>query len=145
MKRCRKCGKKIQGEPIMAKPSRHLTSPNSASWEDPFCSTKCRDIYQKQLYAELAQLDRNASDSECFIGNGWEKKDYTGFDGSILNDHWGAKVRVGRCKITGNQIIVEPLQPGGRSGQPEECYKHFKLRWAYRKHWTKKFKEANNL
>ena len=67
------------------------------------------------------KLDRNASDSECFEHDHWEK------------DSLNRKIRVGKCKITGAEVRVEPGQPGENSGQPIECYEHFELRRSYLK------------
>ena len=67
----------------------------------------------------LIMLDQNASDSECFEHDHWEK------------DRLGRKIRVGKCKITGKEVRVEPGQPGDNSGQPIECYEHFKIRGSY--------------
>jgi len=101
---------------IEAKPSRHLTSPNTASFKLAFCSKKCIKAYNQESGKFYAELDRNSSDSQCFIHDHWEK------------DKIGRNMRVGQCRITGLPVRVEPNQPGNNSGQPIECYEHFKLR-----------------
>jgi len=106
---CFECGKRCK-EPIWSSPSRHACSPNKFNFKYPFCSTECSNRNQKVNYAHWAELDRNASDSECFEHHGWE-----------------GKYRIGRCKITGDAVRVEPVQPGNNSGQPKACYEHFTL------------------
>lgn len=97
---------------ILAKPSRHLTSPSKVLVDDLyFCSSEHRKLYDKDAYAFWGELDRNASDSTCFI-----------------HDHWEQNMRVGTCAITGEQVRVEPLMPGNNSGQPKDCIEHFELR-----------------
>lgn len=118
--KCEVCGKEscIKSEPI-----RHLMSPNSINMgvnkeEEKvylyYCSKECQKKDQNLTYACLAELDRNASDSECF-------------------EHikWDGIYRIGRCKITGKEVRVEPLMPGDNSGQPKECLEHFVLRKKY--------------
>lgn len=113
--KCNNCRK--DGATYEAKPSRHFMSPNPASFSFFYCDKECANKVNKQDYANLALLDRNASDSECFI-----------------HDHWEGIMRVGKCKITGKEVRVEPLQPGDNSGQPKECYEHFELNERYRKY-----------
>jgi len=98
---------------LEAKPARHLTSPNTAEFTLDFCSKDCRNEYNKQATKFYSELDRNASDSDCFIHDHWEK------------DSLNRNIRVGRCKITGKEVRVEPGQPGDNSGQPIECYEHW--------------------
>lgn len=109
--KCVECGK---DGTIKSKPSRTLMSPNSPTFYLDFCSKECQSKYNKESYRYYAELDRNASDSECFV-----------------HDHWDGIMRVGKCKITGNEVHVEPLQPGNNSGQPKECYEHFVLNRRY--------------
>lgn len=111
--KCGECGKPVK---VKAEPSRHLCSPSRAGFKLGFCSAEHRDQYQIRTYAHLAKLDCNASDSECFE-----------------HLHWEGKYRVGRCKVTGEVVRVEPLQPGEKSGQPKACYDHFVLKERYRK------------
>jgi len=122
--KCFNCNKVIS-KAIKIEPSYHFTSPGSINrfeknkskfYYECFCSFKCRKETEKKKYAFFAGLDRNASDSECFIHNHWER------------DSMYRNIRVGKCKITGKEVRVEPQQPGNNSGQPIECYEHFKLR-----------------
>lgn len=119
---CVQCGK--SGAPIRVEPNRHACSPNSINWsakkeEDKFylcfCSKECEKIYQDRSFAFWAELDRNASDAECFSHIAWD-----------------GKMRIGKCKVTGEDVRVEPLQPGDNSGQPVACYEHFVLRKKYK-------------
>lgn len=111
---CHECGKVIMGQPVTAKPNRTLLSPKPPALTVDYCSQECKKLCDHKRYKFYALLDRNASDSECF-----------------QFDHWEGKERIGRCKITGKEVRVEPLQPGNNSGQPIECYEHFKLRGQY--------------
>jgi len=117
--KCFNCNQNIEKFFIKTKPNRHITSPNSANYYDYYCNKQCRKETDDKRYAFFAKLDRNASDSECFIHDHWKK------------DSIGRNIRVGKCRITGVDVRVEPLQPGNNSGQPEECYKHFVLRKQY--------------
>ena len=110
---------------LKIEPSRHFMSPNSINYDAKndarkyynwYCSPKCRDYDQGLTYAFLAELDKNASDGDCFE-----------------HDNWEGEYRIGKCNITGERIRVIPLQPGDRSGQPQACYDHFKLRLEYQK------------
>ena len=140
--KCQHCKKEIVGEPIKAEPCRHATSPNSINYGRTnkarffylsYCSKECEKIDQEEMYASWAAIDKNASDSECFEGTGWD-----------------GEFRIGKCKITGKDVRVMPLQPSERSlfptiifvngvykagplgsGQPRECTEHFKLRKKY--------------
>lgn len=123
---CQECGELAN---IKSEPPRHLTSPNSINRfakdeEDKiylwYCSRECQKKNQREAYIFWAELDRNASDSECFIHDHWE------------TDRLKRKIRVGRCNITGEEVKVEPLQPGDNSGQPIACYNHFKLKSVYK-------------
>lgn len=127
---CDNCKKEIVGQPVKSEPSRHACSPNSINWlakkkEDKyywnFCSKDCQKSLQDITYAFWANQDRNASDSECFETIGVEK------------DRLNRTIRTGKCKITGMDVKVEPLQVGDNSGQPIECYQHFVLREKYQK------------
>ncbi len=120
---CSYCKNEIEGEGIKVEPNRHACSPNSINWmakkkEDKYyttyCSNECMKKGQALNYAFWAELDRNASDSECFEHTGWDKK-----------------MRLGKCKITGEDVKVEPLMPGDNSGQPKTCYEHFVLKKKY--------------
>lgn len=102
---------------VSQRPNRTATSPNRASFNVDFCSLECAKKWQDNNYAAFADLDQNASDSECFVGEGWDG-DY----------------RVGHCSITGKAVRVLPMFPADRSGQPPECASHFKLRASYAKH-----------
>ena len=141
--KCFECEKEIIGEPIRQLPNRHICSPLSIGQlrrisgsksglqendYDHFCSEKCQKELNLKRYAWFAALDRNASDSECFEHISWAK------------DRLGRMIRFGRCKITGKEYEVEPSQPGDNSGQPKECYDHFKLRENYLNHLTSFFK-----
>jgi len=117
---CRVCFKLAT---LKVEPNRHATSPNSINWGkdttdehyyDYYCSEECKRIHQSENYAYWAELDENTSDSECFEAMGW--------DGIF---------RIGKCKVTGQRVRVEPLMPWNNSGQPDECTKHFKLRKKY--------------
>lgn len=121
MKECRNCKKEAI---IKAEPNRHVTSPNSINYGvhkesdkyyDWYCSKECMKKDQDLNYAYWAEVDKNASDSECFVGEGW--------DGIY---------RIGKCKITGQKVRVEPLMPDTNSGQPKECSEHFVLRKKYK-------------
>lgn len=137
---CFECKKEIIGEPIVQEPNRGFLSPSSSvggikdilsrfpslnsfidinNYYERFCSKECQDNLNTKRYIWFAVLDQNASDSECFEHIGWKKDDLH------------RNIRVGRCKITGQKVEVEPLQPGDNSGQPIECYNHFKLRKNY--------------
>lgn len=127
--KCKDCNKELSTSFIKVEPSRHVCSPNSINWiaktekekyYEYYCSEECRKKLDKERYIFWAEVDRNASDSECFIHDHWEK------------DTIGRKMRVGHCAITGKEIKVEPLQPGDNSGQPKECYEHFSLRKSYK-------------
>lgn len=118
---CKACG---SPSTLKSEPNRHATSPNSINYGakkeedkyyDYYCSPEHRDKDQALNYACWAELDRNASDSECF--------EHTGWDGVY---------RVGRCKITGDIIRVVPHSPWDNSGQPKMCYAHFSLKKRYR-------------
>lgn len=113
--KCSNC-KKILKDFIEAEPARHLTSPNPARFKLKFCNKECLKKFNEEAHSFWANLDRNASDSTCFVHDHWEK------------DNIGRNIRVGKCKITGKEVRVEPLQPGDNSGQPKECYEHFELR-----------------
>lgn len=110
---CSECGKQST---LKCKPSRGLTSPNKIESDVYYCSKDCMKIGEKKRYAFFAELDRNASDSKCFEHDHWEK------------DYIGRNIRVGKCKINGKEVRVEPMQPGDNSGQPIECYEHFEMR-----------------
>lgn len=123
--KCFECKKDFQENAIKAEPNRHACSPNSFNWNAKneqekrylyFCNQECKNVYQKKNYAEWAEFDRNASDSECF-----------------QHETWDGDFRIGTCKVTGMKVRVEPLMPGDRSGQPKECYDHFTLRETYKK------------
>lgn len=124
---CRECNK--NEAVIKVEPTRHFMSPLSINHDysrfkkinpklekyyEWYCSKECQKKCQDKTYAYLAELDRNASDGECFEHEGWDKK-----------------MRVGRCKITGEKVRVEPLQRGENSGQPMACYEHFVLKKKY--------------
>ena len=120
--KCFECEKETNN-PIKVEPIRHLTSPNSINYGaknesekyyNHYCSQECRRICEKKVYQWFAELDRNASDSECFKHIRWEKG-------------W----RIGKCEITNQEVRVFPLCPSGNSGQPKECEEHFKLRRRY--------------
>lgn len=121
---CSQCNKEAT---IKCSPSRHMTSPNSLKMDVWYCSKECKDLGEGVRYTAFAILDKNSSDSECFE-----------------HDHWENGMRVGICKITGNEVKVEPLQPGDNSGQPKECYDHWELNSRYKKYlpyigdWWKK-------
>ena len=126
--KCFNCEKELRDKFIKAEPSYHFTSPGSINrWErnkadfyyEYFCDSKCKKILDKARNKFMAELDRNASDSDCFEHERWEK------------DYFHRNIRIGKCKITGKQVRVEPQQPGDNSGQPEECYQHWKLRSNY--------------
>ena len=126
---CFNCKKKIIGKPIVSEPNRSMVSPGSINrwfkdkkdfYYDHFCSELCKKKTDGARYKFWAGLDRNASDSECFVHSHWE------------TDSLHRKIRVGYCKITGKEVRVEPLQPGNNSGQPIECYEHFELRSNYK-------------
>lgn len=112
---CQNC-KKNTNNPVDEVPSRHACSPLRADFKTSYCSKECATEHQKENYAYWADIDRNASDGECFE-----------------HERWDGKYRVGRCKITGQQVRVEPMQPGNNSGQPKECEEHFVLNERYRK------------
>ena len=126
-KTCFNCKKEISGEPILAEPNRHAMSPLSVNYGkqksghhyDSYCSETCHKETDAARYVFFASLDKNASDSECFEGE------------SAYKDRLGRTIRVGKCKITGERVEVEPLQPGNKSGQPQACYEHFELRKSY--------------
>lgn len=97
---CKKCNNIAI---IKSEPTRHCTSPNSINlmaknekdkYYELYCSQECRKADQDLNYALWAELDRNASDSECFVHERWEN---------------GA--RIGHCNITGNPVKVYPLYP----------------------------------
>lgn len=125
--KCSNCKKEIIGVPIKIAPNRGLLSPNPSNYgleeKDSyywyFCSKECKKETEGQCYIFWAQLDRNASDSECFVHERW------------ITNSIGKKMRVGHCNITGEEVIVEPLVPGENSGQPKKCYEHFVLRKSY--------------
>lgn len=112
--KCSYCSQEIVGIPFEASPSRHFMSPSKADFKLLYCNKEHATLKNDSDYAFIAELDRNASDSECFEGDGWE-----------------GIYRTGTCKISGRRIRVEPLMPGERSGQPTECVEHFKLRRKY--------------
>lgn len=104
--------KKDSNTGIWAKPSRHLTSPSKTHVDDLyFCTNQERKEYDRRAYPFWADLDRNASDSTCF-----------------MHERWEGQNRVGTCKITGEKVSVEPLMPGNNSGQPKACIEHFVAR-----------------
>ena len=117
--KCWNCG--IGKVTIRTKPLRHLLSPSIPTWgtnnpwKEEFCSKECQKEFQSASEAFWANVDRNASDSDCF-------------------EHikWGKGVRIGRCKITGDEFQVQPLMFGENSGQPQACYDHFVLHKSYR-------------
>lgn len=117
--KCFECNLDVDEVRIKAFHSRHALSPKTAAScglkENVFCSKTCQEKSNNECYAFWADLDKNASDSECFVSDGWE-----------------GKVRIGHCKITGDSVRVEPLQPGENSGQPKACIEHFVLREKYR-------------
>ena len=126
--RCFNCKNEIIGEAIKTEPNRSFTSPNSINhgvkdksklYYEYYCSSECKEETFKARYKWFAELDKNASDSECFKHDHWEK------------DSLRRNIRVGQCVITGKEVRVEPLQPGNNSGQPIACYKHFELRKSY--------------
>lgn len=112
------CGK--EGK-FMVYPSRHLLSPNRADFTNTYCSKECQKARELECYVFYANIDRNASDSQCFEHIRWVK------------DNMGRQLRYGRCRITNKEYAVEPLQPGENSGQPIECYNHFQLLKQYEK------------
>ena len=124
---CANCNK--EGEfSLKSEPVRHLLSPNSFNvfgdnksekYYNYFCSKECMDLRNNETYAYWAELDRNASDSECFEHIGWRKIGST--------NH-----RIGKCKINNKEIIVQPLMIGNNSGQPIECFENFELKHKYR-------------
>jgi hypothetical protein len=124
---CSNCKKEIIGVPIKIAPNRGLLSPNPSncgleekdSFYWYFCSKECKKETEGQCYVFWAQLDRNASDSECFVHDHWETNDM------------GDKLRVGHCNITGDEIRVYPLESAIVSGQPSTCTEHFKLKKNY--------------
>lgn len=125
--KCFNCEQDIEC-PVKREPSRHLTSPLSINhgktdkaqhYYEHFCSEACYKQTNGASYRFFAMLDRNASDSACFEHNHWEK------------DNYGKHIRVGRCGVTGDEVRVEPLQPGDVSGQPKACYEHFILHSRY--------------
>ena len=126
--KCFDCKKEIIKKPIKTTPNRSFLSPRPINYGvkkesefhyEYYCTIECKDRTFKARYKWLAELDKNASDSECFEHDHWEK------------DNLHRRIRVGKCKITGKDVRVEPLQPGDNSGQPIECYRHFKLRNSY--------------
>lgn len=128
---CQHCNQSLsEGGVVRAEPVRHLTSPNSINYDRSrlgspnitlvYCSVACQKEDAHLTYAFWADLDRNASDSECFVHEGWE-----------------GKVRVGHCSITGERVMVEPMQPGLGSRQPRACYEHFKLHPRYQQYFNR--------
>ena len=120
---CNKCGKSAT---IKVEPNRHACSPLSINdsrvfgninepYYEYFCSAECQKEYGDVNYACWAEIDRNASDSECFEHIGWD-----------------GKMRLGKCKITGESVRVQPQMPGDNSGQPRSCYLHFELKQKYK-------------
>lgn len=117
------CGRIIWGKPISSVPARHMCSPSGAGFKNYFCSDNCREINATEAYIFFAELDQNASDSQCFQHIKWIKD----FEDKRRIAPVGRKLRYGRCKITKQEFAVEPLCPGDNSGQPQECYDHFIL------------------
>lgn len=123
--KCNFCSKRSKNM-IFDNPVRHMLSPNGFNqgvskerqMSLSFCSKECRNSGQKERYSFWAELDRNASDSKCFVHEGWEKR--------RVGLHT-ISMRKGHCRITGKSFFVEPLQPGENSGQPKECVDHFEL------------------
>jgi hypothetical protein len=110
---CQQC--KIELDtPVNEVPARHACSPERARFSVAFCSKNCAGVWQKQNYAYWAELDLNASDSECFVHERW------------LNEY-----RIGKCSVTGDEVKVQPMQPHYKSGQPQQCTEHFKLHERY--------------
>jgi hypothetical protein len=138
--KCFNCKEEITGKTIKAEPNRHMQSPNSINhgvspdkqYFNYYCSEICRKETDRARYRWFADIDRNASDSECFIHDHWEVRDVTGHGPHLCPQSWGVRVRVGHCKITGNEVVVIPLMPAEASGQPKECTEHFVLRKNYR-------------
>ena len=116
---CAECKKEITGKLIEQKPNRSAISPASSKYLECFCSKECQDKLNLKRYIWFAILDRNACDSECFEHTGWRK------------DRLHRNIRIGKCKITGKIVEVQPLYHGDTSGQPIECYEHFELRKDY--------------
>ena len=117
-KKCFNCGK--SDAKLKTKPNRTFLSPNPPTFSEYYCNESCKEKTFRERYVWFAELDRNASDSECFEHDHWEK------------DSMRRSMRVGKCKITGKEVRVEPLQPGDNSGQPVECYQHFELKKIYK-------------
>lgn len=122
--RCFQCGRFMK-KGVFSEPERHLTSPGSINrWTkrkkdyylESFCRQECIKKLNKRRNRFFAELDRNVSDSTCFLHDHWE------------TDSLHRRIRVGRCQITNKVVRVEPLQLGDDSGQPKECYEHFQLR-----------------
>lgn len=118
--RCVYCKK--QGASIEFNPSRWLCSPCGYNQFEKkphslvACSPECVKEFNKRIYAFWATIDRNASDSECFV-----------------HESWDGKMRVGYCSKTGKRVRVEPMMHGDNSGQPKSCYDHFVLHNRYGK------------
>jgi hypothetical protein len=110
---CHLCVKEVV-EVVSEVPARHACSPERANFKIVFCSKDCARAWQKDNYTLWAELDRNASDSSCFI-----------------HERWEGKYRVGVCRITGQPVVAMPLQPSNRSGQPSDCADHFSLHSRY--------------
>ena len=128
---CLHCGSTLPENFVLANSTRHVTSPNPSVCAFPFCNQEHANKWNDIKYAHLADLDRNASDSECFEHIEWVRSEFKNFDGTIF---YGPKKRKGRRKITGEEVIVEPLQPSENSGQPKECTEHFELLERYKKY-----------
>ena len=138
--KCAECKKEIKDIPIKQEPSRSFISPSSVAGDlrnilqkvpslkeivklndyyENFCSKECAEKTNLKRYIWFAILDRNACDSECFEHIGWKK------------DRLRRNIRIGKCKITGKTVEVQPLYHGDNSGQPIECYEHFELKKGY--------------
>jgi hypothetical protein len=109
---CANCGKTPK---IISRPTRSLVSPEKPGHAVMYCSERCKNQNDLERYVFYAQIDRNASDSECFV-----------------HDGWNGKMRVGHCKITNEKYEVEPLMSGENSGQPKSCYQHFVIHPRYK-------------
>ena len=121
---CSNCEKELKSIFIKSEPAYHFTSPGSINrwtkdkkdfYYEYFCDFLCKKALDKDRNKFMIILDRNSSDSECFEHDYWVKDDIH------------RNIRVGKCKITGQEVRVEPQQPGNNSGQPIECYNHWQL------------------